>query len=148
MGVNGRPDQLQGSKAHLKNELVDWIPKDAKEGEEAGDKIWFLYFPLEENQWQGVKPAIFLERATEPFEFEAQLQQSRANFEEGKSNSSQWNEAMKSYLAWKEKEFLANQVDSPLDSSPEPEDAEMEGAAEDAPEGEPGGARVRARRGR
>ena len=140
MGVNGRPDQLQGSKAHLKKELVEWVPKDVKESEEAEpDKIWFLYFPLQENQWQGVKAATFLERATEPTEFEAQLQQSRADFEGGKSKSSEWNEAMESYLAW-EKEFLANQ----LDSSPEPEDAEMEGAAEDAPEGEPGGADVAA----
>ena len=140
MGVNGRPDQLQGSKAHLKKELVEWVPTDVKEAEEAGDKIWFLYFPLEDNVWEGVKATILLERATEPTEFDAQLQQSRADFEAGESKSSQWNEAMESYLAWREKEFLANQEDSPLDSSPEPEDAEMEGAAEAAPEGEPGGA--------
>ena len=141
MGVNGRPDQLQGSKAHLKNELVDWIPKDAKEGEEAGDKIWFLYFPLEDNVWEGVKATILLERATEPTEFDAQLQQSRADFEE-KKGSSDWKKAMESFLAWEEK-WLASQVDSP-EESPHGEDEEMKEAEEAAPEGEPGGAETSA----
>ena len=141
MGVNGRPDQLQGSKARLQDALVEKRPDQVMEGEEAGQGIWFLYFPLEEKMWEGPKATTFLERATEPTDFEAQLQQSRADFEETKG-SSDWKKAMESFLAWEEK-WLASQVDSP-EESPHGEDEEMKEAEEAAPEGEPGGAETSA----